>query len=90
MSLKDAEKFLKQVSEDRKLRKITLDLYQRGQKQGLEKMAKQRGCDFTFEELTTAFKKEKTYQEELSDEELELLAAGENKPKHPPSHGFKI
>lgn len=83
MSIKDAEKFLKQVSEDQKLRKIALDLYQRRQMQSLEKMAKQRGCEFTFEELTTAFQKEKSYQEELSDAELELLAAGKYKSNRP-------
>lgn len=86
MTKQNADRFLKIVSEDSKLRKIAFDLYQKKRRESLEQLAAQKGCVCSYEQITTAFKNKKASQKELSEAELQAISAGGAKDKPPGPH----
>lgn len=84
MTKQNAEKFIKAASEDPKLRKTAFECFQKSQKKELEKLASEKGCECTFEEIKAAFNQRKLGQNEFSNEELKALAAGGKRPSNFP------
>lgn len=76
MTINKAYDFIKKVSEDKQLRKLCLDLIQKKDVEGLEKLAAAQGCSCTYQEVVSIFEKDGLFKERLTDEELKKIAAG--------------
>lgn len=87
MTKQNAERFLKIVNDDPRLRKIAFDLYQKNRRESLEQLAAQKGCVCSYEQITTAFISKKQSQKELSDAELQAISAGGGKKPSGPHGG---
>ena len=71
----NAERFLLKLKHEHSLRKKVAELFFAGNKEAIVKLAAKNACPLTFDELVKAVKQ---HQHELSDQELETIAAGKN------------
>ncbi|MDR3624794.1 MAG: hypothetical protein P4L16_06620 [Chlamydiales bacterium] len=77
---KNAQEFLNKISKNEQLRMKVLDLYQKGLKKQLEKIAADNGCPCTFEELKAVYKGPKNEVTKLDDKLLKSTSGGAPKP----------
>jgi predicted ribosomally synthesized peptide with nif11-like leader len=73
---KNAEKFIEKMSKDNKFRKKVADLYHANARCEIEQLAAEMGLACSFDELIKTLTSQGLHGRKLSDDELEIFAAG--------------
>jgi len=73
---KNAEKFIEKMSKDNKLRKQVAHLYHANARCEIEQLASEMGLACSFDELIKTLTSQGIHGKKLSDNELEIFAAG--------------